>query len=244
MNKINDLNPIDKELLIKKYGSLDKIKDQIESNYPIQYLIGNVNFYGYDFLCDERVLIPRFETEGLIEKTISYLKELKLDNAKVLDMGTGSGCIAITLKKELPNIQVKAIDISNDALDVARLNAKNLDVSIAFELADIFKYESKDKYDLLIANPPYIAFNEEVDESIKYEPKQAIYAEDNGLIFYKHILKIAPKILNDKSLIAMEIGYQQGSVLKTYAKEYFPNAKIIISKDLASKDRYLFIINE
>ena len=227
---------------LKKYSSENKLEENIkrlENGEPVQYIVGNVDFYGLTFNVDKRVLIPRFETEGLIEKT---LKLIDKDNIKILDIGTGSGCIAITLKHNLENSYVDACDISDDALDVAKENAKLNNCNINFIQSDLFS-NIHDKYDLIISNPPYIAYDEEIDEVVKNnEPHLALYADNEGMAKYIEIFKNAKNYLKDKYILAFEIGYMQGAKLKEEASIYFPDAEIRVEKDLALKDRYLFII--
>lgn len=217
---------------------------KIKRNYPVQYLIGNVDFYGYEILVKKGVLIPRFETEGLVEKTIEYIKKYDLENASVLDIGTGSACIPIVLKKEIPGLNITSIDKSRKALKIANKNIKRNKVDINLIKHNIFKYKPINKYDVIISNPPYIATNEKIDEACKYEPKMSLYAKNNGLEFYEYIIKNSKKYLKEKNILAFEIGYTQGNYLKKYAKEHFPKAIIKVEKDLSEKDRYLFIINE
>lgn len=234
----------DWDLLAKKYKNMHRVLKKLNKNYPVQYLIGNVSFYGYKIIVNKNVLIPRFETETLVEKTINYIKKYNLTEGNVLDIGTGSGCIPITLKKELENLNITAIDKSGKALKVAKKNIKNNKVNIALIKEDVYKYKPINKYDILISNPPYIDYDEIIDEKCKYEPKMALYAKNKGLSFYEYIIKTSKKYLNKKSILAFEIGYKQGAYLKKYTKKYFKDAKITVEKDLAGKDRYLFIINE
>lgn len=244
MNKPDFITNNDWNLLKEKYEDMDEVLEKLNNNYPVQYLIGNVNFYGYDILVNEDVLIPRFETEGLIEKTIELLKKYNLTNTKVLDIGTGSGCIPITLKKELPNLNITSVDISSASLSVAKYNIKINNVDINLINKDIYDYNTDEKYGLIISNPPYVAYDEEVDIKTKFEPSIALYANDDGMEIIKYIINKASTMLDKKSIIAFEIGYLQGIPLKEYAKIYFPKANIIVEKDLSNRDRYLFIINE
>ena len=238
-----DMNELDKQLLIDKYGSLDVIKDKLDNNYPIQYLIGYVDFYGYKINVDERALIPRYETEGLLELVINKLKDK--DNLNILDIGTGTGCIDIVLSKKLNNTHISTIDISSDALELAKENYKLNDVNnVTIINNNIFKYHTDDKYDLIISNPPYVDINEEVSPETKYEPENAIFADNKGLIFYEYIIKESINWIKDEYLIAFEIGYEQGEYLKEYASNYYPNANIEIHKDLSGRDRYLLIYNK
>lgn len=234
----------DYELLKLKYpNNMDYIEQKLEENYPVQYLIGDVNFYGYQIKVTEDVLIPRFETETLIEKTINYIKKLKINNPSILDIGTGSGCIPIVLKKEI-DCTVTAIDISEKALEVAKSNAYLNNTDIQFIKKDILNEDIEEIYDVIISNPPYLTENDDVSLSISYEPQNALYAEDNGLLFYKKIIKKSVNHISRKSLIAFETGDSQKDSIINIAKEYYPKSKIIAEKDLSGKDRYIFIINE
>ncbi len=244
MNKPSSITDNDWKLLNQKYDDLDPIIEKINNNYPVQYLIGNVSFYGYNINVDERVLIPRFETEFLVEKTIEIIKNRHLENNKVLEVGTGSGCISITLKSEIPSLDITAIDISESALDLAQVNAQDLNVDINFENADIFKYQREEKFDILISNPPYIDKSEVIDPKTKYEPSNALYAGDSGMEYYKYMIDNYQLFLKDKFIMAFEIGYLQGDTLIDYAKNKFPNAYVYVEKDLSNKNRYFFIINE
>jgi len=238
MSKITDL---DLKCLKEKNYNLKKALRKINKGYPVQYLIGHVNFFGYKIIVNENVLIPRFETEYLIEKTLKYLKSL---NPKIIDLGTGSGCIAIALKKELIASEVTAIDISKKALKVAKKNAQLNNILINFKNLKI-EDELNDKYDLIISNPPYIAYDGEVSIDVKkYEPHKALFAPQNGLYFYEEILKKSINHLNKEGFIALEIGESQKSDLTNLIKKYYPKAKFLFEKDLNNKDRYLFIFPE
>ena len=244
MNKPKNISKNDWNLLQNKYTNLDDVIEKINSGYPVQYLIGNVDFYGYLIKVNPNVLIPRFETEGLVEKTLDYIKKLNLDNSSLLEIGTGSGCISIALKKENESLEITAIDISRQALTVAKKNAKLNKVDINFICKDLFKFNLVNNYDVIVSNPPYISPGDNVSDNTKYEPYNAIYVEGDPLKYYEEIFKIGTKVLNKKNLIALEIDEEQGNSLKKLAKTYFKNAKIEVDKDLAGKVRYIFIINE
>ena len=230
---------------LKKYlkdKTLDEGIELLNKGIPVQYIVGNVDFYGYNFKVNENVLIPRFETEELVEKTIKYINKYLNKKVDILDLGTGSGCIAITLKKEL-DCNVDAVDISPKALEIAKLNAKNNNVDITFYEGDMLSPINK-IYDVIISNPPYIAYNEEIMEIVKNnEPHTALYAEDNGLKYYKDIISNANKYLKEKSIIAFEIGEKQGKLILEYAKNYFKDSIITVEKDMQNRDRFVFIIN-
>lgn len=235
----------DYELLKKLYpNNMDEIIKKINNDYPIQYLIGDVDFYGYTIKVDERALIPRFETEGLVDNLIKLIKtQTNYPAIKILEIGTGSGCIAITLSKEL-DTTVDALDISKDAIDLASSNAVLNNANVNFALGDIKNCTISKKYNILVSNPPYVKYDEPVDPATKYEPQNALFALNNGLEFYEIILKRSKEFLESKNIIAFEIGCTEGQDITTIAKSYYPNAYIQVKKDLAGKDRYIFIINE
>lgn len=217
---------------------------ELEIGKPIQYIIGNVDFYGNIINVNESVLIPRFETELLVEKTIKKIKTIFKDKKiDILDLGTGSGCIAITLSKEITS-DVDALDISKEALDVAKQNAKQNNVNINFIHQDMSTYKEK-RYNVIISNPPYIKYDEEIMDIVKNnEPHLALYAEDNGLYFYKKIIDNIPYITKEKYLICFEIGYTQSTEIVDYAKQKLGDIHITVEKDYSDKDRFIFITNE
>lgn len=231
---------------LKKYLPSDKLEDGIKrlnNGEPVQYIVGNVDFYGYKINVNKNVLIPRFETEELVFKTINLIKKNLNKNIKVLDIGTGSGCISIALKKEIPGLDITAVDISEDALVVAKNNALENNCEINFIKSDLFN-NIGDKYDLIISNPPYISYDEQIMDIVKKnEPHLALYAKNNGLYFYEEIIKNSSNYLNDKNIIAFEIGYLQANEIKKMSHKYYPNSNIIIEKDMQEKDRFVFIIN-
>ena len=229
---------------LKKYykGNIDDAIERLNNGEPVQYIVGNVDFYNSNFIVNKNVLIPRFETEELVLNTINFIKEYFNNKVKILDIGTGSGAIAISIKKEV-NSEVYATDISKEALEVAKENAERNNVSINFINTNIYD-GIKDKFDIIISNPPYIRYDEEIDEIVKNnEPHIALYADNNGLYFYEEILKNINSILNDKYLIAFEIGKDQGEDINKLKEKYLPDANIILKKDLEGRDRMIFIHN-
>ena len=216
---------------------------ELESGIPVQYIVGNVDFYGYTFKVNKNTLIPRFETELLVEKTIKYINKYFNNEIKILDIGTGSGCIAITLNKLLDNSRVTAVDISKNALDVARENSKINNTDVNFIESDVFS-NINDKYDVIISNPPYISYDEDImDVVYNNEPHMALYADDNGLYFYDKILMECRKYLNDRFFIAFEIGYKQGNDIINIINKYFDNVNISLEKDYNGRDRFIFVSN-
>lgn len=227
---------------LKKYLPKDKLEKglkELKEGRPVQYIIGNVDFYNINLLVNENVLIPRFETEYLVEKTINYAKNLK-EPLDILDIGTGTGAIAISLVKNL-SCNVLATDISKKVLEIANENAKRNNVKINFKQSDILE-NVKGKFDIIISNPPYISKDEIIDPLVKNnEPHIALYADNNGLYFYEEILKNIKPHLKEKSIIAFEIGMTQSEEITKIANKYLPKAKIVTEKDLAQKNRYIFI---
>ena len=229
---------------LKKYykGNIDDGIKRLENGEPVQYIVGNVDFYGYTFKVNKNVLIPRFETEQLIEQTIKYINKLFDKKIDIVDLGTGSGCIAITLKREL-NCNMTAVDISKEALLVAYDNAQINNVVIDFINGDMLNPLNK-RYDVIISNPPYISHDENIMEIVKNnEPHTALYADNNGLYYYEDILKNANKYIKEKYLIAFEIGQTQAREIEELAKIYLYHPKVIIKKDLQGLDRFVFIMN-
>ena len=223
--------------IVKKYQEQVLM---VKDNVPVQYVIGNVNFYGNTFIVNKNVLIPRFETEELVENTIKIIKEMFDYPINIIDLGCGSGCIGLSLKKKLENVNVTLLDISNDALEVAKENAKNLNCDVSFILSDMWENVS-DKYDVIISNPPYIKNDEEIEDLVRNnEPHLALFGGLDGLDLYR---KIRTELLNhvkNRFLIAFEIGdTQKEDIVKLFSD--IPNIEIIPKKDLSGRDRMVFI---
>ncbi len=234
---------------LKKYlhpeDNLEEAIKRLEKGEPVQYIVGDVDFYGNIINVNKNVLIPRRETEELVEKTSERIKKLFPNkDISILDIGTGSGCIPITMKKLFPKSNITAIDISQEALKVAEYNAISNNVEINFIHSNIFENASG-KYHIIISNPPYIKENEEIMDIVKNnEPHLALYAPNDGLYFYEEIIKQASKFLEEKFIIAFEIGETQGQDIINIAGKYFPTSKIELEKDLQHLDRFIFISNE
>ena len=224
--------------------SKEEVIKRLEKGEPIQYILGEVNFYGYPIKVSRHVLIPRFETELLVEKTLNKInKYFKNENIDILDMGTGSGCIAISLKHNLPSSNIFALDISKEALSIAKKNALDNKTNITFIESDMTTYKDK-LYDVIISNPPYISSEEPIMELVKNnEPHLALYAKDNGLYFYKKIIDNIKYITKDKYLICFEIGYNESTAIVDYAKSKLTNINIYVEKDYSLKERFIFITN-
>lgn len=225
--------------LIEKFENL--INRYVYNHEPIQHLLGYSYFYGYKLKVNEDVLIPRAETEQLVEHVLNlYDTYFENKEVSVLDLGTGSGCIAIALALEEDKMKVDAIDISEEALNVAKNNAEALSANVSFKQSSWFDNINK-KYDIIVANPPYIPKHEDVDSSVKKEPDIALYGGSDGLDTYRIILKEAKNHLKEKAIIAFEHGYQHKKEMFNIAKTYFPDALIIQEQDLAHKDRFTFV---
>ena len=227
---------VDEELSNKYQEQVLKVKE----NVPIQYVIGNVNFYGNTFIVNENVLIPRFETEELVENTIKYIKEEYNYPINIIDLGCGSGCIGLSLKKKLDNVNVTLLDISDKALMVAHENANNLGLDVSFIESDMWDNVSS-KYDVIISNPPYIRNDEEIEELVyKNEPHIALFGGIDGLDLYRKIRKDILNHVQNKFLIALEIGDMQKEAVVSIFSD-IPNIEIITKKDLSGRDRMVFI---
>ncbi len=234
-------NEADTRVVNRFIDGVNKLKE----NEPLNYVLGYSYFYGYKMLVDKNVLIPRFETEELVGLVLSkYDEYYKGQKITLADVGTGSGAIAIALKKEEDNLRVYASDISDDALVVAKRNAQNNKADITFMQGSMLDplIENNIKLDILVSNPPYIKQDEVLESSVKdYEPHVALFGGDDGLKFYRMIFEKAHLVMKDKGLLFFEMGYDQKENLTALAREHFKNADIEVFKDINKKDRMLFI---
>lgn len=220
--------------------------DRYLAGEPVQYILKTAPFYGYDFLVTEDVLIPRPETEELVACAETFLKKHPVMN--VLDVCTGSGIIAIALKKAFPNITFTASDISGPALAVAKKNALLLNADIRFvetDLLETFKHNGE-RFDMIIANPPYISEAEKAamsDYVLKNEPSLALFAENDGMTIYERFVDNLKYVLNTSFWVGVEIGYTQGERVKQLFEKSYPHSTVLIHKDINSKDRYVTCSN-
>ncbi len=221
---------------------LDKYKKEVEAVYnnkPIQYAMEHINFYGEEYLINENVLIPRFETEELIEKVLVKLKEEFTEPIDIIDLGCGSGVIGLTLEKKVKTNSIDLIDISEEALEVTKKNITKHNSKANTIKSNMLESVTK-KYDLIISNPPYIKDNEEIEEIVKdNEPHIALYAGEEGLDCYKLIIKDLKSHLKDKSIIAFEIGSTQTNQIKDLLLKEIPSLEIEVYKDLNNLDRII-----
>ena len=244
-HKVNLYLDIDKEVNPDVYELFTKGMERIMNNEPMNYVLGYSYFYGYRFVVNDGVLIPRPETEELVGLILGkYDEYFNGKSIDLCDVGTGSGAIAIALKKEEDRLNVYASDISEDALKVARLNAQNNDAKVEFFQGSMLEpfIERDIKVDILVSNPPYIKTVETIEASVyDYEPHVALFGGEDGLKFYREILQNAHKVLKPKGFIFFEMGYDLKDSLSALAKEYYPESRIEVYKDINGKDRMMMI---
>lgn len=213
---------------------------------PIQYIKGVETFFGRDFKVNENVLIPRYETEELVENILYRIDDYfpGYKNITLCDVGTGSGAIAISLALEEPKLKVYATDISDLALTVAKENANNLKADVEFLAGDMLQplIEKNLKVDIFVSNPPYIPQEQEIEAVVKdNEPHVALFGGNDGLYFYRKIFEGVNELLNERALLAFEMGFDQRELMEEALQKYFPNDPYEIIKDINGKDRMLFI---
>ncbi|WP_246187670.1 peptide chain release factor N(5)-glutamine methyltransferase [Ornithinibacillus caprae] len=221
------------------------IKEHAETGVPLQHIIGYETFYGRDFHVNEHVLVPRPETEELVQHVIQIAKSnSKSDHPiTIVDVGTGSGIIAITLALELPNATVYATDISEEALAVAQRNAAQLQANVTFLQGDFLQpvIVQNIKTDIVVSNPPYIPRSDEesLSDTVKhFDPELALFADENGLAAYKKIISQLPSVINaEGAAVAFEIGHDQGEIVTLLLNKQFPKSKVDVLQDINGKDR-------
>ena len=221
---------------------LKAIQDQLLAHKPAQYIIGSSDFHGLNLKVDEQVLIPRPETEELVELILSENPETSLF---VLDIGTGSGAIALALANSRPDWQITASDLSRDALSLAAENAQSCGLSLTFVQSDCLD-AIQGKFDIIVSNPPYIseADKDEVGLNVlASEPHMALFAGENGYAIYRKIAEQAGDYLTEKGKIYLEIGYKQGDGVVDLLKQFFPQKRIRVLKDQFGKDRMVAMDN-
>ncbi len=232
------------ELTAEQQETFKALLEEHVSGRPVQYCVGSEEFYGRSFLVDESVLIPRPETEELVLGTINRLPKLfPHQTLKLADIGTGSGAIAISMKLECPELTVIATDLSENALATSQKNAQRLEADIDFRLGDLTAPLAGEKFDIVLSNPPYIAFDEAQEMSsvvLEHEPHSALFAEEDGLILYRKLAEQLPLYMNSPGLIGLEIGYTQGEKVAKFFQDSFPQATISIEKDINGKPRMIF----
>lgn len=218
-------------------------KKYLDENIPVQYLVGYSCFYGYDFIVNEHVLIPRFETEELVENILyRYDQYFKGQTVDVCDLATGSGCIGISLALEEKHMRVVATDISSEALEVARENNDKLGADVTFLKGDMLEPLQGRRFDIFVSNPPYIPEDEPVMSLVKEnEPNLALFGGKDGMKFYRIILSGVKPFLKDRAILCFEHGYDKKEEMLKLAAQYFEDARVEVLKDLEGKDRMTFI---
>ena len=219
---------------------VEEIYQQLGAHKPAQYMIGQADFFGMQLKVDERVLIPRPETEELVELILTENPE---ENLNVLDIGTGSGAIALALAKNRPDWSVTAADISQEALQLASENARNQNLNIIFKKSDCFA-EISEKYDIIVSNPPYISREDESEVGLNVlhsEPHLALFADEDGLAIYRRIAEDATDYIKDGGKIYLEIGYKQGHSVPELFRKYLPEKRVRTLKDQFGQDRMVVV---
>lgn len=238
-------NKLSEELSVEQENRyFDLINKNINEDTPLSHLVGFDYFYDRKFKVTRDVLSPRIETEELIYKVLEYIKKSKKDSFKILDLCTGSGIIAITLKKEIVEkyTEIVASDISEKALSIAIENANNNNANITFIKSDLFDNISG-KFDLIISNPPYISYKDKItikDSVLNYDPHLALFAEEDGIYFYRKIIENAVHYLSKDGVIFFEIGYDQKEKIFELGKNN--NFITTVYKDINDRDRIAKLI--
>ncbi|MDG4652457.1 peptide chain release factor N(5)-glutamine methyltransferase [Chryseobacterium arthrosphaerae] len=242
LNTIQQRQLADQEISSENEEKFSHIISELKTGRPYLQILGETEFYGMKFFVDENVLIPRPETEELLEIAIREIKKIQSTQVlKILDIGTGSGIIPLVLKKCFPEAEVSSIDFSEKALKTAKKNADYHQLSVNFIHADYLHFELQEKYDIIISNPPYIGIEEEIEiaDSVKeFEPKMALFSPTaDALIFYRKIAEDAREHLNDSGLLFLEINQKLGpETLELY--QDFSDAQLL--KDLSENDRFIY----
>lgn len=262
----HDKEPIVAELLLQHHLQIDrsqmfmKLREEIESDIlqsfnkdlklhaeesvPIQHIIGYEYFYGRKFIVNEHVLIPRQETEEVVLKSFEIMADKQPQT--IVDVGTGSGIIGITIALEKPGHDIYATDISSEALRIARENASRLGAKLTFYEGDFLDPLQQEQItvDLIVSNPPYIPYAEAKNLSDivrNHDPERALFAKENGLYAYRKILEQAKHVLRPGGQIVFEIGFDQGESVPNLATTYFPNALIDVFSDINGNNRIVTI---
>lgn len=242
-NKTDYLLHMHETITAEDQKQIDEDMAKLLAHYPPQYLIGSEAFLDYRFKVTPDTLIPRPETEELVEKCLKLTQKQANQALKVVDVGTGTGAIAISLKDKRPTWQVCAVDLSSAALEVAKENAQQIGVVLEFVLSDCLD-EVAGPIDVLISNPPYISQDEYelMDVSVReFEPKMALFAENNGLAIYEKLAQQAQSKLAKDGKIFLEIGFMQGLAVKELFQAAFPKKQVSIHKDLFGNDRMIVV---
>lgn len=229
------------------HAFLKDVDAYIKKDVPIQHLIGHEIFYGYTFKVSPDVLIPRFETEELVTHTLDYIETFfQTPSLRLADVGTGSGCIGLTLKKEQPTLDVTCTDISKKALRVAQENASALGVQVTFAQGSMCEpLGEMDKFDIIVSNPPYLKDKEPVAPIVKdHEPHEALYGGADGLKYVRELFENVEAITNPKYMIAIEHGYDTAKAIRKLIQKTLNGVTIIQKKDMQGRDRMTFVFKK
>lgn len=241
LNPLELLNHLDDKVSTENVEIFKKELESLKEGKPLQYILGNVNFYGIKYEINENVLIPRYETEQLVENTINYINKFFPNSVDIIDLGCGSGVIGLTLEQKVSTNSVDLIDISEKALEVTHKNCVKLNSKANIIKSDMFSKVDK-KYDVIISNPPYIKTTEEIEDIVKNnEPHLALYAGADGLDCYKKILQNIKEHMKERCLVAFEIGMTQKEDIEKLIQEKLENVQVETKKDLSGRDRMVFI---
>jgi release factor glutamine methyltransferase len=240
---------INKEISLSHWGTFFTWIERVLDGEPYQYITGVEEFYGREFTVSPAVLIPRPETELLVEQVLQYKRKFWSETEQIVgvDVGTGSGAIAISLALECDSLRMMAVDISNEALQVAKDNAFKLQANVEFLPSNLLAAltQAQQKVDVIVSNPPYIPTKQKAElerNVVDFEPHVALFAPEDGLFFYREIIKQAQGILKPKGMLAFEVGLGQAQQVVTLVKEYFPHAQCQVKQDLQGIDRMVFAL--
>ena len=232
--------------VVEENGQVKTMTNFSSCNIRLPHNVRNCSLCAFPFIVNENVLIPRYETEELVENILYKIDDYFDDYSSIdlCDVGTGSGAIAITLALEEPKLNVVATDISEEALEVAKANASELDAQVTFYQGDMLEplIDRQQKFDIFVSNPPYIPQDQEIESVVKdNEPHVALFGGNDGLYFYRKIFKDVRHVLKDRALLAFEMGFDQRELMSQAVEQYFPGIPYEIIKDINGKDRMLFI---
>ena len=231
-----------KDVSTQDQALIEDIMSQLKEHRSPQYITGKAYFRDLELAVDERVLIPRPETEELVDLV---LKENSKADLQILDIGTGSGAIAISLKSARPDWHVTASDISSEALQLAKENSEKNQASVDFIESDVFNQISG-KFDVIISNPPYIAYDDEDEVGVNVlasEPHLALFADEDGFAIYRRIIEGASSHLTENGKLYFEIGYKQGDGMRRLLAQHFPEKRVRVLQDIFGKDRMVVMDN-
>ncbi len=239
---------LDKVMTQSRYKKFREAVDEyVIQNRPVQHITEHEYFYGYAFNVNENVMIPRCETEELVSYTLEIIDDHFANHERInlLDVGTGSGCLAIAFAKEEPKVKATATELSEEALDIARKNASALNCDIEFLQGDLFEPIKERTFDVIISNPPYIPNDEALEPIVKdFEPHLALFGGPDGLDYYRRILKEIKPLLNEHFIVGFEHAFNQSKAIKRLIKKEFANVSIIQKKDMQGKDRMTIFKNK